>query len=389
MGRAAVRLGHDGLQVLLDELAGDGRRVWAPVVGDDVVTVAPVSEADDLPVGWDDEQGPGHYRLVHTGAPTRFAWTVGPQTWKPLVHPPDQLTHVMHQVAPDAPVEVEVRRPARERRALVGVRPCEVAALERLATVFDRSGSVERDGDDDLVVAVTCTSPAATCFCASMGTGPDLDAAAAGVDIALTELESDGEVVYLATAGTDAGADLLDRLVATGDRDVAAPADDAAVGAAAAAHDAARAEMTRSVPNTALHGALLGRADASEWNAVGERCLACGNCTSVCPTCFCTGLIDLTSVTAPDRVERHRTWDTCYSVEFSRLGPGPVRPAVAMRYRQWLTHKFDTWHDQFGTSGCVGCGRCITWCPVGIDVTAEIAAVLTARPTPAGTREEP
>jgi len=73
--------------------------------------------------------------------------------------------------------------------------------------------------------------------------------------------------------------------------------------------------------------------------------------------------------------ERRRRWDTCFAVEFSYMYGGSVRLSTRSRYRQWLTHKLSTWHDQFGTSGCVGCGRCITWCPVGIDITVEAAAV--------------
>ena len=101
--------------------------------------------------------------------------------------------------------------------------------------------------------------------------------------------------------------------------------------------------------------------------------MACGNCTLVCPTCFCATVQDTTDVSGT--VERDREWASCFDVEHSYLHGGSVRETTRARYRQWMTHKLSTWWDQFGTSGCVGCGRCVTWCPVGIDITEEAAAI--------------
>lgn len=94
----------------------------------------------------------------------------------------------------------------------------------------------------------------------------------------------------------------------------------------------------------------------------------------VCPTCFCTGVEDVTAL-AGDVTERVRKWDSCFTADFSYQHGGVVRESTKSRYRQWLTHKLSSWVDQFGSSGCVGCGRCITWCPTGIDLTAEVAAI--------------
>ncbi|NJL33712.1 MAG: sulfite reductase subunit A, partial [Chloroflexaceae bacterium] len=110
------------------------------------------------------------------------------------------------------------------------------------------------------------------------------------------------------------------------------------------------------------------------WEQVAERCLSCANCTMVCPTCFCSTVEDTTALDG-SHAERWRKWDSCFTVDFSFIHGGTVRRETRTRYRQWMTHKLAAWIDQFGTSGCVGCGRCIVWCPVGIDITAEIAAM--------------
>jgi len=137
--------------------------------------------------------------------------------------------------------------------------------------------------------------------------------------------------------------------------------------------DAAGA-MGRSMPAYGLHDLMTSSYDAARWNDVAERCLTCGNCTMACPTCFCTTVEDMTDLSG-DHAERWQSWDSCFELDFSYLHGGPVRSSPRSRYRQWLTHKLGTWHDQFGSSGCVGCGRCIVWCPVGIDLTEEVAAL--------------
>ena len=132
--------------------------------------------------------------------------------------------------------------------------------------------------------------------------------------------------------------------------------------------------MGRSMPAGILHELMAASHDAARWDDVAARCLTCGNCTMACPTCFCTGVDDVTDLSG-EHAERWQHWDSCFDLDFSHLHGGPVRSSPTSRYRQWLTHKLGTWHDQFGSSGCVGCGRCIVWCPVGIDLTEEVAAL--------------
>ena len=132
--------------------------------------------------------------------------------------------------------------------------------------------------------------------------------------------------------------------------------------------------MGRHLPTDGLRDLLYASAESPHWDDVAERCLACTNCTAVCPTCFCTSVEDVSDLSG-DVDERHRVWDSCFSMEYSRLHGGAVRTSTGARYRQWVTHKLASWTDQFGMSGCVGCGRCITWCPAAIDLTAEVGAL--------------
>ncbi len=130
----------------------------------------------------------------------------------------------------------------------------------------------------------------------------------------------------------------------------------------------------RHLDTTDIHDLLLNNLEHPRWAEVAERCLSCANCTMVCPTCFCASVEEVSDLSG-DNVRRERAWDSCFTMEHSYTNTGTVRKTTASRYRQWLTHKLATWSDQFGTSGCVGCGRCVTWCPVAIDLTEEVAAI--------------
>jgi ferredoxin len=371
--RASVVFGDAGLQALIDVLIEDDRDVLGPVVEDGAIAVGPIESITQLPAGWYDAQSPGRYHLDHDGRPGRFRWTVGPQTWKAELHPASVATMTLTQHRPSDAVHVELRTHHRRSRALLGLRACEVAAVERLDRVLlDAHEPVYRQLRDDLfVVAVNCTTSADTCFCAAMSTGPAVGGA--GFDIQLTEIVSQGRASYVAAAGTRRGSQVLDAVAQRADVRPAAPQDLSTVEASIAAVAEAQ---TRSVETSRLPGGLASRATATEWSVVADTCLACGNCTAVCPTCFCTSIEE--AVDLDGTVDRSRVWDTCFSLEFSRAGDHPIRESTSSRYRQWLTHKFDTWHTQFGSSGCVGCGRCITWCPVGIDVTEALDTLLHA-----------
>ncbi len=364
IGDAAV-ISVDGLDALLATLAGLGYETTGPVVRDGAIMPGPVRSVADLPVGAHDVQAPGRYRLVRGDDDAVFGWAVGPGSWKAEFFPPTQ--ELWRTTVDDEGVSTVAPDVEMAPLAVVGARPCELAALEVLDRVLlegsfpDPRYAARRV--DAFVVAAECGSPAGTCFCTSMATGPGADS---GFDLALTELDDGGGHRFLVRVGTDRGADVLAHVhvsaatagdLAARDRVVSSAAD--AIG---------RRLETKGLPE------LLDRnLDHPRWDVVADRCLACGNCTLVCPTCFCSDVSDTTDLTG--EVKRQRTWASCFDLDHSYLHGGPVRSSTSSRYRQWLTHKLSTWWDQFGTSGCVGCGRCIAWCPVGIDLTEEAAAI--------------
>jgi ferredoxin len=255
-----------------------------------------------------------------------------------------------------------------ERLAFIGVRSCELHAIAIQDKVFLGGAHVDpyyrvlREGA--FIVAMNCAVAGGTCFCVSRNTGPKAEA---GFDLALTEIVVGGERAFLVETGSDEG-----RAVLAGLPRREATADEVAEAEAVVARTAA--SMGREMRSDDVHELLLRNLEHPQWNDVAERCLTCGNCTMVCPTCFCTSVEESSDLTGTE-TSRSRRWDSCFTMDFSYIHGGSVRATGRSRYRQWMTHKLATWWDQFGTSGCVGCGRCITWCPVGIDITEEVRAI--------------
>jgi len=355
----------EALEGLVGALRARGYTVVGPTRRDGAIVYGELASAADLPAGWTDVQEAGSYRLERRDDEARFGYAVGPHSWKQLLFPP--RVRLWRARRADGGLEVEEERPAEGPYAFLGVRSCELHAIAIQDRVF--LGGAHADGDyaarreGAFVVAVNCFEPGGTCFCVSMGTGPRVES---GYDLALTEI-LDGTHRFLVEAGSERGADVLGELPRR-------PADGEDEAAAGRAVEGAAERMGRTLDARDLRDLLAGTLEHPRWDDVAERCLTCGNCTLVCPTCFCSGVEDVTDLAGTES-ERYRSWDTCFSVRHSHIHGGDIRPSGRSRYRQWLTHKFGTWHDQFGSSGCVGCGRCITWCPVGIDVTEELAAL--------------
>jgi formate hydrogenlyase subunit 6/NADH:ubiquinone oxidoreductase subunit I len=357
------------MATLLDTLRQKGHTPIGPTVRDGAVVLAEIEDASQLPAGWTDEQDGGRYRLKRRDDGALFGYAAGPHSWKRWLHPPTVVRWRARRENGGFVAEPERTPPP--LYAFVGVRPCELAAILVQDRVFlggpfvDPAYRSRREGA--FIVAVQCGAPSGTCFCASMGTGPRVDT---GFDLALTEIVRGPSHEIVVEVGTERGASVAEALPHR-------PAAAADLEAAAAVVARARSSMGRALETEGLKETLYRRYEDPRWDEVGRRCLGCANCTMVCPTCFCATVEDATDL-AGTQTERRRIWDSCFSQEFSYVHGGSVRTSAGARYRQWITHKLATWHDQFGVSGCVGCGRCITWCPVGIDITAEARAVRPA-----------
>ena len=327
--------------------------VIGPSIRNDTLDWQQIHTSEDLPTGWTAVQAAGAFLLERRTDSRRFGFATLASSLKKHLHASE--VRLFHTESPFR--IVEDAHPA-SNLAVLGVRSCDLAALRILDRVLleDRYQDPRYAARRErlFLIAVNCTDPSGTCFCTSCGGGPKAED---GYDLALTELHQG----FYVEAGTQAGEEVLDELVRE-------PASPEIREAALQATTEAAAKITRTVTPYQDHF------DHPEWDRVAARCLGCGNCTQVCPTCFCVTVEDSSSIDGTF-AERVRKWDSCFTLGHSYIHGGSVRQSLKSRYRQWLTHKFSTWHDQFGTSGCVGCGRCVTWCPAGIDVTETLAAL--------------
>ena len=353
---------------LLAALARRGYAIVGPTVRDQAIVYDEICSAADLPIGWTDEQDGGYYRLRRRDDEALFGYAVGPHSWKQYQLPAE--VRLWRAGVDERGGLVNVTESPREpaRYAFVGARSCELHAmgiLDRVLTGGRRSDFANAAPTSEVfVVAVQCGEAGGTCFCVSMNTGP---VAERGFDLALTEILNPTAHHFVVEVGSERGAEVLaevpHRDATGGDRD-----------AACSVHERTAARMGRELDTTDIRDLLYRNFEHPQWDEVAARCLTCGNCTMVCPTCFCTTVEDVTDLQG-EHVERYQRWDSCFTVDYSHIHGGSVRNSTRSRYRQWMTHKLATWWDQFGSSGCVGCGRCITWCPVGIDLTEEARSI--------------
>jgi sulfhydrogenase subunit beta (sulfur reductase) len=353
-------------QGLIDALLRRGYQVLGPTVRDQAIVYDEVQSVKDLPIGYTDEQDGGVYRLKKRADQSFFGYTVGPQSWKRFLAPPTlrlwqaQKDEDSFHLLPD---EQEI-----PKFAFLGVRSCELHAIAIQDKVFIQGPYIDpvyqTRREHALIVAINCAQAGGTCFCVSMHTGPQVTG---DFDLALTEILDGERHYFVVEAGTALGAEILMELphrVANEEEKAAAEQTVAQTAS----------QMGRTLDTTDIKELLYRNVEHPRWNDVAKRCLTCANCTMVCPTCFCTTVEDVTDLTGQS-AERWRRWDSCFTMDFTYTAGSSIRGSAKARYRQWMTHKLASWIDQFGTSGCVGCGRCITWCPVGIDITEEARAI--------------
>lgn len=365
MSNSAV-LDRQGFAQLFADLHSRGYTSVGPTIRDQAIVYDVITSIDDMPVGWTDTQEAGTYRLERRDDEALFGYVVGPHSFKKYLFPPRHTLFTLEKT-PDGIKLVDTVEPT-PKYAFIGMRPCELAAMEIQDRVFGGGPFTDteylRRRRQVFVVTVNCVVTGGTCFCASMGTGPR---AREGFDLAVTEILGETGHHFLIEVGSTLGEEVLADLPHR-------PAEPGELAEADRLLEQAADRMGRSLDTTGIKELLLGNPEHPRWERVGEQCLTCTNCTMVCPTCFCATVEDAQSLDGTS-AERIRHWDSCFTYEFSYIHGGPLRTSPGARYRQWMTHKLASWIDQFGTSGCVGCGRCITWCPVGIDIT-KIAAVI-------------
>ncbi len=353
-------------QKLLDALRQQGYQTIGPTLRDGAIIYDEIRSVEDLPVGWTDEQDGGTYRLKKRADQALFGYVVGPHSWKKFLHPP--VLSLWKAKKNGKSFEIISENGAAPKYAFIGVRSCELHAMAIQDRVFlngkYRDPHYQARREHAFIVAVNCGQAGGTCFCLSMRTGPK---ATAGFDLALTEVLEGQRHFFVVEVGTERGAAILRELPHT-----SAQRKDEEI--AARISETAAQQMGRSLDTSDIKNLLYGSLEHPRWDEVANRCLSCANCTMVCPTCFCTTVEDVTDLKGRE-AERLRKWDSCFTMDFSYIHGGSIRATPKARYRQWLTHKLASWIDQFGTSGCVGCGRCITWCPVGIDITEEVRAI--------------
>lgn len=375
---AVLSIEPSQLQTLIDALRQRGYRTIGPRVQNGAVVYDDLSSVDELPIGYVDRQDGGAYRLEHSGDAGYFDFVVGPDGAKKYLFPPSET--LVEYVRTNGAFDRTPPNASAAPLAILGLRSCDLHAIAVQDRVFLNGPYVDpryaERRRELFVVAVNCRRAAPTCFCHSLNTGPAVDS---GFDLALRELAGR----FIVDVGSEPGAELMTHLEWSPctlreihEAQLAAASLKRAMHQRerAVASSSGEASHQRSLDTSDVHDLLLENFEHPRWTTVAERCLACGNCTMVCPTCFCSSVSDVSDLSG-DRASRERRWESCFTAEHSYMNTGAVRKSTASRYRQWLTHKLATWIDQFGVSGCVGCGRCITWCPVGIDLTEEVAAI--------------
>lgn len=357
-------LPHQRINDMLNSLRNDGYKCVAPHRHEGEINYDTINSSSDLPWGYHDEQAPGHYQLNHNERKHAFGFTLPTTSIKPMLF---KAKENVWKVARDEHGKLAFQPIVEfEKIAVFGVRPCDLRGIEIQDRVFMENSYNDvryvKRRENQFLIAMNCTKSHSNCFCVALGDAPKADK---GFDLAMTEIEGEGFVVEI---GSDKGRILLNQL------NIAAASGGQVQTALVQIENAVEMQHKTLPPLKEVEAKLMANLEHPQWDDVASRCLSCGSCTQVCPTCFCHTERDEPNVLGTE-TNHTREWDSCFSIDHSYTHGDIYRENPKYRYRQWLTHKFSTWRDQFRTKGCVGCGRCVTWCPVKIDVVDEINAI--------------
>ncbi|MBS0287855.1 MAG: 4Fe-4S dicluster domain-containing protein [Proteobacteria bacterium] len=358
------KLKAQDLNLLFSSLQKAGFDLIGPKLTDNCITYDHIQTAQDLPQGWSDFQEKGTYRLKKRNDNAYFGYNIGNRSFKEFLFVAKEKSYQISKQGDVQTLSIDNIK----KMAFIGVRSCELHAIHIQDKVFIQGQYInehyKQRRQKAFIVALNCHTAANTCFCVSMNTGPEVTLA---YDLNLSEIINENEHYFILEAGSIKGQEIFDTL----------PMDELTPNEFDAkknmlAHTASH--MGRKMNTLNIKEKLYAAHDSDHWNEVAQRCINCANCTLACPTCFCSRE-EVVSDLAKQNATHIKHWDTCFSQEYSAVHQTPVRSSAQSRYRQWITHKLASWYDQFDTSGCVGCGRCITWCPVGIDITEEYTAL--------------
>lgn len=365
-GQVVYVIERNEIDTLFKALQKDGYELVGPTLREGAVACDTLASISDLPIGFIDEQSGGMYRIKKDNSEELFGYTIGPHSWKKFLFPPKlRLWQAKKTKEGFEMCEDGGQNP---KYAFIGVRPCEIQAILIQDKVFTKGPYVDpvykSRRENIFIVAVNCARASGNCFCVSMGTGPK---AKDHFDLALTEVLEKDRHYFVVEAAGEKGKEVLQKITHR-------PAGQSEIETGEKIHKNTAGHMGKSLDTENIKELLFRNLEHPRWEDVAKRCLSCANCTMVCPTCFCTTVEDVTDLTG-EHAERWRKWDSCFTLDFSYIHGGNIRSSAKSRYRQWMTHKLAGWIDQFEASGCVGCGRCITWCPAGIDITEEVRSI--------------
>ncbi len=362
-----TKIKKDHLRLIFDRLK-DSYKLVGPRVENDVIVLTEM-DFHDIPAGYKDLHGKGVYRLSGNKDSNTFSFSLGPDSFKRFLSPP--VREIFAFKKSKKGISANVSSKEEKPTAFIGMRACDISALKLYDKVF-LEGPVRDTGYDSLkrnslIIAVNCLYPNGNCFCDSLGTGPEVRD---GFDLAITEIQDS----FLLETGSSKGSEILNGLTIE-------EVSDKEMDEKNSRTEDCKKTIKRHIKVNDLPWVIYRNPEHPRWTDVASRCLACGNCTQVCPTCFCNSSYDRLELSGISKKSREisgnkvRAWDSCFSKNFARVHGGNFRPSRRARYRHWMTHKLAYWIEQFGSPGCVGCGRCITWCPVGIDITEELEAI--------------